>query len=73
MTGRCASCGKSIDPAHDGHYNCPRCADAGPLYCPACRPQSGRCPLCEEKLRFKEESLTRKAFFNPATRGLLGF
>jgi hypothetical protein len=36
-------------------------------------PRNNRCPICGSELEYHRESTTRKAFHNPATRGLLGF
>lgn len=73
MNERCQECGHELDPEHDEYYYCPDCEDPRIVYCNWCQPRVERCPACGAGLDFHSESITRKAFFNPATRGLLGF
>lgn len=73
MTERCHGCEQSLDTEHDKHYACPDCADPPIVLCPSCAPRNELCPACGARLDFHDESITRKAFFNPATRGGLGF
>lgn len=73
MSEYCYACKASIEPAHDKHYYCDHCDDPRVLFCPDCTPRGNRCPICGRDLEYHSESITRKAFHNPATRGLLGF
>lgn len=41
--------------------------------CQGTAPRDKRCPVCGGDLEYHDESITRKAFHNPAARGLLGF
>ncbi len=73
MSGYCNKCNAAIDLVHDKHYHCSRCGDTKILFCPDCTPGSNNCPGCGGGLDYHRESITRKAFHNPATRSLLGF
>ncbi len=73
MSKYCHTCKASIEPAHDNHYYCERCVDPRILFCPDCVARNNRCPQSGGELEYHRESITRKAFHNPATRGLLGF
>lgn len=73
MSNYCCACKAPIEPEHDKHYYCGRCGDPRILFCPDCAPGNNRCPACGSDLEYHHESITKKAFHNPATRGLLGF
>jgi hypothetical protein len=73
MSEKCHDCGVELDIEHDEHYRCDNCEEPRVLFCPSCHPRNERCPRCGGGLDFHEESITKKTFFNPATRGLLGF
>jgi predicted RNA-binding Zn-ribbon protein involved in translation (DUF1610 family) len=69
----CTQCRKKLDPSHDKHWFCPSCKDPAVLLCKGCSLENPACPVCGTKLQFKDDSITKKAFLNPATRGGLGF
>ncbi len=73
MSVACGACSRELDPGHDACWLCPDCEEPRVLFCPSCVPSSKRCPRCGADLSYRETSITKKAFFNPATRGLLGF
>lgn len=73
MSERCPECGNELDLEHDEYYRCDVCDEPQAIFCHSCYPRNERCPRCGGDLHFHEESITKKAFFNPATRGLLGF
>lgn len=73
MSEACRACGRELDPAHDARYDCPECREPSVLFCPGCCPRPDRCPRCGAGLDYHEASITKKAFFNPATRNGLGF
>ncbi len=73
MTEYCLTCKAPVDMAHDKHYYCERCDEPRIVFCPECVPRNNSCPRCGGDLEYHGESITRKAFHNPATRGLLGF
>jgi len=73
MSIPCHACEKGLDRCHDEFYYCPVCEEPPILYCNWCEPRDERCPVCGNNLELHRESITRRAFFNPATRGLLGF
>jgi len=73
MSQACHSCARELDLSHDAHYRCPECKDLVVCFCPCCAPHEESCPMCGGRLDYHEASITKKVFFNPATRGQLGF
>ena len=72
MTLTCRDCEKTIEPEDDEHYSCD-CDGEYKAYCPTDGMTRDCCPVCGEKLKYHEASLTKRAFEDPGLRGLLGF
>lgn len=72
MIKKCLHCSKKLDTEHDAHYYC-KCGSKRKVVCKHCYLSHSKCPDCSKELQFHEESITKKAYFNPATRNGLGF
>ncbi len=72
MTKKCLHCSKTLDTDHDAHYYC-QCDSRRKVVCSHCFMNHSDCPDCYETLQLCEESITKKTYFNPASRSLRGF
>lgn len=79
MTRKCHNykkCNHKIDTGHDLYYycNCTKAETGKPVrVCRACSYCNTKCPVCGKEMHKHRESTLKKAYSNPATRGLLGF
>ena len=71
MTTKCRTCGKKIDTEHDEHYYCK--THSTEIVCSHCYLKDHHCTVCGDILQYKDASYQNKIFFNPSTRGMLGF
>ncbi|MEA1911905.1 MAG: hypothetical protein U9N32_09575 [Spirochaetota bacterium] len=71
MVKKCRSCKKKIDTEHDEHYFCKK--HSSEITCPACYLKDHNCSICGNRLQYKDASYQKKIFFNPTSRGMLGF
>lgn len=69
---QCSRCKKKIDLSHDRYYYC-NSQKHFKIICSSCYIKVTKCPICKKKLQRHGESITKKCFFNPATRNGLGF
>lgn len=74
MTKKCCACDKKIDTGHDGYYYCKK-SDHYIVACTACYKKHRTCGECGKKMRFKDDSITKKVLTgkSPSARRLLGF
>lgn len=68
----CFYCKKNLNIDHDKFYHCTS-NEHTIVICKCCYNINSKCPICKKTLQFHSESITRKSFFNPATRNNLGF
>ncbi len=69
---KCTICSIKIDKDHDAYYYC-KCNAELKVTCKECVKSNDRCSICHKPLNHHSESITKKAYFNPATRNGLGF
>jgi len=72
MKKKCTYCSKMLDTEHDSYYYC-KCDGKRKVVCKHCAMNHDKCPVCGKGLQHHSESITKKVFFNPATRNGLGF
>lgn len=70
MTKECARCNTKMDTDNDAHY---RCKTHDYVICEECHKRQTTCPHCGKRLTHQSDSYQKRAFDDPAGRGLLGF
>ncbi len=68
---KCYYCKKKINEDHDTHYYC-KCGATIKVVCTHCYLSHPKCLSCKKVLKHHEDSILKKAYSNPATRGGLG-